>query len=204
MDLIKKIYNKFFSKKQKCSEDKIVKIDGIDVKIGKYTYGYEHISILSWDDPKTVELEIGRYTSISYGLKIFTGGNHRTDWITTYPFGHIPNCPKGVVPVIGHPKPSKPVIIGNDVWIGRDVTIMSGIKIGDGAVIGANSHVVNDVAPYSIVSGNPAKEIKKRFSEDIITNLVALKWWNWDDEKILNSINLLCSNVSNETLEKLL
>lgn len=159
MDLIKKIYNKFFSKKQKCSEDKI---DGIDVKIGKYTYGYEHISILSWDDPKTVELEIGRYTSISYGLKIFTGGNHRTDWITTYPFGHIP---KGVAPVIGHPKP---VIIGNDVWIGRDVTIMSGIKIGDGA----NSHVVNDVAPYSIVSGNPAKEIKKRFSEDIITNLV--------------------------------
>lgn len=194
-----KIYNRLFVKKQKCSDDRIEQINGVNVKIGKYTYGYENASILVWDDPRTVIVEIGRFTLISYGLKIFTGGNHRTNGISTYSFGYIPNCPKGVAPVIGHPKPSKPVIIGNDVWIGRDVTIMSGVKIGDGAIVGVNSHVLKDVAPYSIVSGNPAREIKKRFSE-----LVNFKWLKKNDEMVVNFFDLFCFNLNTRLLKKLL
>ena len=93
-----------------------------------------------------------------------------------------------------HPKSNGDVIIGNDVWIGHESTIMSGVKIGDGAVIAANSVVVKDVEPYTIVGGNPAKVIKKRFSDDIINNLLELKWWDWSNEKINENLNILCSN----------
>ena len=74
------------------------------------------------------------------------------------------------------------VIIGNDVWIADNVTIMSGVRIGDGAVIACNSHVVKDVEPYSIVGGNPAKFIKHRFTQEQIECLLKIKWWNWDTQ----------------------
>ena len=86
------------------------------------------------------------------------------------------------------------VDIGNDVWIGEHVTIMSGVTIGDGAVIATNSHVVKNVAPYSIVGGNPAKLIKYRFTEEQIQKLLEIKWWNWNDEKINSYLPLLCSS----------
>jgi virginiamycin A acetyltransferase len=81
--------------------------------------------------------------------------------------------------------------IGNDVWIGYNATIMAGVKIGDGAIIATNSTVVSDVEPYSIVGGNPAKEIKKRFSPDVISRLLKLQWWNWDIEKLLKMFKIL-------------
>lgn len=83
------------------------------------------------------------------------GGNHRTDWLTTYPFGHIHKDIFTNFSGVGHPATKGSVVIGNDVWIGTNVTIMSGVSIGDGAVIANNSHVVKDVLPYSIVGGNP-------------------------------------------------
>jgi virginiamycin A acetyltransferase len=90
------------------------------------------------------------------------------------------------------------IIIGNDVWIGYNATIMAGVKIGDGAIIGTNATVVKDVEPYSIVGGNPAQEIKKRFSEETISKLLELKWWNWDIEKITRNIqNLTDLNTDN-------
>jgi len=76
------------------------------------------------------------------------------------------------------------VIIGNDVWVASYTTIMSGVTIGDGAVIANNSHVVKNVEPYSLVGGNPAKFIKYRFTEEQIKKLLEIKWWDWTDEKI--------------------
>ena len=150
--------------------------------VGKHTYGTKHIKELSWGEG--ANLYIGSFCSIGAGIKIYLGGNHRIDWATTYPFGHINKDIFNKFDGKGHPKTNGDVIIGNDVWIGTNTTIMSGVKIGDGSVISNNSHVVKDVEPYSMVGGNPAKLIKYRFSKDIIDNLLKLKWWELDDNKI--------------------
>ena len=92
------------------------------------------------------------------------------------------------------------IVIGNDVWIGFNATIMAGVTIGDGAIIATNSTVVKDVEPYSIVGGNPANEIKKRFSEKTINELLEIKWWNWDIEKITKNVQ----NLTGNDIEKLL
>ena len=93
------------------------------------------------------------------------------------------------------------MIIGNDVWISANVTIMSGITIGDGAVIAHNSHVVKNVEPYSVIGGNPAKLIKYRFTPEQIEKLLEIKWWNWDDEKINEFTPLLCNNNIDEFIK---
>ena len=93
----------------------------------------------------------------------------------------------------GHPSTKGDVIIGNDVWIGADVTIMSGVTIGDGAVIANNSHVVKDVEAYSLVGGNPARLIKRRFTQEQINKLLQIKWWYWEDDKINKFTPLLCN-----------
>nr|WP_257670858.1 CatB-related O-acetyltransferase [Parapedobacter tibetensis] len=87
-------------------------------------------------------------------------------------------------------------IIGNDVWIGNNATIMPGVKVGDGVIIATNATVVKDVAPYTIVGGNPAKEIRKRLSPKKIEVLLAMKWWDWDIEKITENLEFLTSKVS--------
>ena len=97
-------------------------------------------------------LVVGSFCSIAKGLKVFLGGDHRTDWISTYPFGHVFPEIFGD-PVKGHPKSRGDVVIGNDVWTGQDVTIMSGVQIADGAVIAAGSHVHKDIGPYEIWGG---------------------------------------------------
>lgn len=166
------------------------------MSIGKYTYGTEHLQIFYSNSG--AKLYIGNFCSIASDVKIFLGGNHRTDWITTYPFGHIHNNNFNRFNGKGHPTTKGDIIIGNDVWIGQNATIMSGVKIGDGAVIANNSHVVKDVEPYSIVGGNPAKFIKYRFTKEQIEELLKIKWWDWDDEKINNFTPLLCNeNIDN-------
>ena len=157
--------------------------------VGRYTYGFENISIRQWGEG--AGLTIGAFCSISSGIIIFLGGNHRTDWTTTFPFGHIFVDELGGQDIKGHPSTRGDVLIGNDVWIGHGATIMSGINIGDGAVIAANSTVIKDVLPYQIVGGNPAKLIKMRFDDDIIDSLLDLKWWNLPIEKIKKLIYFL-------------
>ena len=158
---------------------------------GKHTYGSENIRIRHWGED--AKLKIGSFCSISDNVTIYLGGGHRTDWVTTYPFGHINKTIFNKFSGVGHPKTNGDVVIGNDVWIASNVTIMSGIKIGDGAVIAANSHVVKDVEPYSIVGGNPAKLIKYRFPQEQISKLLEICWWNWDDTRINNESSLLCN-----------
>ena len=157
---------------------------------GKHTYGNPNV-INVWEN--CANLKIGNFCSIAANVDIYLGGNHRTDWVTTYPFGHIHKEIFNGFDGGGHPKTNGDVIIGNDVWIASNVKIMSGVTIGDGAVIANNSHVVKNVEPYSIVGGNPAKLIRYRFTKEQIEQLLEIEWWNWEDNKINEYCHLLCN-----------
>ena len=126
--------------------------------VGDFTYGHENIHI---ESPNMANLVIGKYCSIAQHITIFCGGSHRTDWVTTYPFGHIhKNSFPHYSP--GHPKTNGDVIIGNDVWIGAGSVILPGVNIGEGAVVASNAVVNKDVPPNAIVGGVPAKILKYR------------------------------------------
>lgn len=158
------------------------KIGNSPVSIGRFTYGTEHVSVRQWGEGAA--LSIGSFCSISSAVTIFLGGNHRADWITTFPFGHIFKDELGGSDIVGHPATNGDVMIGDDVWIGHGVTIMSGVTIGPGAVLAANATVVKDVEPYTIVGGNPARVIKARFPEDVVGLLLQLRWWDRPIEQI--------------------
>ena len=172
------------------------------ISIGRFTYGFENISIRQWNEGAA--LNIGAFCSISSNTTIFLGGNHRTDWITTFPFGHIFQSELGGENIKGHPTTNGDVKIGDDVWIGAGVTIMSGLTIGSGAVLSANAHVIKDVLPYEIVGGNPAKTLKKRFEDETIDLLLELKWWNLPLEVIKEITQDLCSQPTKELLVMLI
>ncbi len=140
------------------------------------------------------KLIIGKFCMIASDVRfIMNGANHLTDAISTYPFaifgGDWANA------MDGKRYPTKgDTIIGNDVWIGYNATIMAGVKVGDGAIIATNSVVTKDVEPYTVVGGNPAREIKKRFPKEHIDILLDLKWWDWSLEKITENVQLLTGN----------
>jgi acetyltransferase-like isoleucine patch superfamily enzyme len=163
--------------------------------IGKYTYGAPD-GVHSWNE--NTKLVIGKFCSIATHLHVYLGGNHRTDWVTTFPFGHMNKDVFNGFTGVGHPSTKGDVNIGNDVWIGDSVTIMSGITIGDGAVLANNSHIVKNVEPYTIVGGNPAKLIRHRFTKEQTEKLLEIKWCDWDDEKINRFTPLLCNNNIDE------
>ena len=171
--------------------------------MGKYSYSRENIEVLAWGEK--ADLAVGAFTSIAKGCKCFLGGNHRTEWGTTYPFGLInTNIFSGSeIETKEYSQTNGSINIGNDVWIGLNVTIMSGVHIGDGAVIAANSHVVRDVEAYSINGGNPAKLIKYRFSHEIIREMIALKWWRYSDEKINRIIPILQKKLTIDNIKKI-
>jgi acetyltransferase-like isoleucine patch superfamily enzyme len=166
------------------------------MQCGKHTYGQQHIKIHSWNEG--TRLVIGNFCSIGGNIHVFLGGNHHTDWVTTYPFGHVQQHIFKNANGVGHPVTKGDVIIGNDVWIATNVTIMSGVTIGDGAVVANNSHVIKNVEPYTIVGGNPAKFIRNRFTPEQVQQLLEIKWWNWEDEKINRFTSLLCNHDIDE------
>jgi virginiamycin A acetyltransferase len=157
-------------------------------EVGEYTYGRPRVVFPNG------KLKIGKFCSIAWNVTIYLGGNHRVDWFALYPFsprdGRWPEA-DGLEEVL---TTKGDVAIGNDVWIGSDVIIMSGITVGDGAVLGTGSVVTTDVEPYTIVAGNPARIIKKRFSEEVIAKLLEIRWWDWPEEKIRSNLHVLCSN----------
>lgn len=155
--------------------------------IGKHSYGKPNIFFAN----EQSSLTIGKYTSIADDVVIMLGGEHRLDWMTTYPLSlYYPEWAK----IKGHPATKGDVVIGNDVWIGREAMILSGVTIGDGAVIGARSLVTKNVMPYSIVGGNPAKPIKFRFANDVIETLEKIAWWDWPENLIREATPYLLSN----------
>ena len=155
-------------------------------KIGEFSYGVP--TVWWWREPAT--LVIGKFCSFSSGIEIFLGGNHRSDWVTTYPFSTISHWPEAAH-VQGHPATKGDVIISNDVWIGSRATILSGVTVGDGAVIGAAAVVTRDVPAYAVAAGNPARTIRMRFSDDIIEQLLRVRWWDWNLKRIRHNIPLL-------------
>jgi len=152
---------------------------------GKGTYGAD-VKVHSWGEGAT--LKIGAYCSIAKRVQFFLGGEHRVDWVTTFPFSEKF---RQVKHINGHPRTKGDIIIGNDVWIGYEALIMSGVTIGDGAVIGARAVVVKDIPPYTIAAGNPAKVIRARFDEETIKKLLAIKWWDWEEARLIRAMPLL-------------
>ena len=168
--------------------------------VGDYTY-YDDFenpenfekNVLYHFDFEGDKLIIGKFCSIASDVKfIMNGGNHRTDWFTNYPF---PIFGSGWEVAMPDSWPNKgDTIIGNDVWIGYGATIMPGVHIGDGAIIASLSVVTRHVEPYAVVGGNPAKEIRKRFEDSIIQELLDIRWWDWEIDKITRNVQAICGS----------
>ncbi len=159
-------------------------------EIGEFTYGIPNVLF----ENETSNLFIGKYCSIAENVTIFLGGNHRIDWVSTYPFNALQNIYPGAIGIEGHPATKGNVVIGNDVWLGRGATIMSGVTIADGAVVAAGAVITKNIGPYEVWAGNPAKLLKKRFKDEEIIALLKLKWWSWTPEKVNENIHFLQSS----------
>lgn len=166
--------------------------------VGDYTYYDDFEDVANFE--KNVKylfgfsgdkLVIGKFCMIASGVTfIMNGANHLTEAVSTYPFAVFGHGWEGAME--GKTYPFKgDTVVGNDVWIGYNAVIMPGVRIGDGAIVGACSVVTKDVEPYSIAGGNPAKEIRKRFSDEQIGMLLELQWWNWPADKITRNVGLL-------------
>lgn len=172
-----------------------------NISIGDYTY---------YDDPDGAEdfeahvtyhyeflgdrLVIGKFCAIARGITfIMNGANHRMNSVTTYPFNIMGHGWEKCTPTLEDLPFKGDTVVGNDVWIGQDVTVMPGVHIGDGAIIAAESVVTRDIPPYHVAGGNPCRVIRKRFDDALIDYLLALKWWDWDAEKIFCNLEALCS-----------
>ena len=177
-----------------------------NIIVGDYTYYDDFENVENFEknvkyhfDFTGDQLIIGKFCMIASDVKfIMNGANHLTDSISTYPFAIFGNGWENAMEGKTYPQKGN-INIGNDVWIGYNATIMAGVTIGDGAIIATNATVVKDVEPYSIVGGNPAKEIKKRFSDEKIAQLLKLKWWNWDIEKITKNVQ----NLTDKEIHKI-
>jgi acetyltransferase-like isoleucine patch superfamily enzyme len=164
---------------------------GMGYEAGDYSYGTPHI--LEWGEGR--KLYVGKYCSIGPETVIYLGGNHRSDWVTTFPFTALDPLAAGIG---GHPLSRGDVVIGHDVWMGRASSILSGVTVGHGACIAAHAVVTKDVPPYAIVAGNPAKVVRYRFSERQIEKLLEIRWWDFSIEKIRDLYPKLLSSSIDE------
>lgn len=173
-----------------------------NIIVGDYTYYDDSVAPTEFEKNNVLfnypefgdKLIIGKFCSIASGTKFIMGSaNHRLGSVTTYPFNVFGGSWQENTPDHMSQLPFKgDTVIGNDVWIGRESIIMPGVKIGDGAIIAAYSVVTKDVEPYSVVGGNPARFIKKRFNDELIELLLEFKWWDLSPEKLVTVLPLLC------------
>ena len=178
-----------------------------NIIVGDYTYYDDFENVENFEknvkyhfDFTGDKLIIGKFCMIASDVKfIMNGANHLSEALSAYPFAIFGKDWANAMEGKSYPNKGD-VMVGNDVWIGYNATIMAGVKIGDGAIIAANSTVVKDVEPYAIVGGNPARQIKKRFSDETIKKLLEIKWWDWDLERITANVkNLTDGNIENLT-----
>ena len=178
-------------------------IKASNVSVGDYTYydsaenpeDFEKTNILyNWPEFGD-KLIIGKFCQLGSGVKFIMGpANHRISSISTYPFNVFGGTWSENTPAHLSQLPFKgDTIVGNDVWIGRESVIMPGVKIGDGIIIAAHSVVTKDIEPYSIVGGNPAKLIRKRFDDELISLLLKTQWWNFEPAELVDFLPTLCN-----------
>ena len=144
------------------------------------------------------KLQIGKFCSIACGAKfLFNSANHTLSSLSTYPFPlFFEEWGLEKKDVTNAWDNKGDIVIGNDVWIGYEAVVLAGVTIGDGAIIGTRAVVTKNVPPYTIVGGVPAKPIKKRFSEETISALLEIQWWNWSKERIARNIGAIqCGNI---------
>ena len=174
------------------------------IEIGDYTMYNDFVN-----DPRDFEknnvlyhypingdkLKVGKFCSIACGAKfLFTSANHKMHSISTYPFPiFFEEWGLDVTNITSAWDNKGDIVIGNDVWIGYEAIVLSGVTIGDGAIIGTRAVVTKDVPPYTIVGGIPAKPIRKRFSDEVISKLLELQWWNWPENRIKENIDVIQS-----------
>lgn len=158
-------------------------------KIGRFTYGFETLTLVDFDSVSSVSF--GSFCSIASHSTIFVADHratHRPTAISTYPFGELFQDDLGATPELPPEELNSTkdgtISVGNDVWLGRGITILPGIRIGDGAIVSANSHVTKNVEPYAVVGGNSAVHKRFRFDEDIRELLCELRWWELPLEAI--------------------
>ena len=179
-------------------------IDHPRIKIGEFSY-FGHMEELSdyasylapFLFPLSPEqLVIGKFCQIAHGVRFITSSaNHNMNGFSTYPFNNFMMTPQTTMDDINAmfaiPGQKGDTIVGNDVWIGTEAMIMPGVTIGDGAIIGARAVVVKDVVPYTIVGGNPAKPLKKRFDDVTIDSLLEIRWWDWAISKVESNLDAI-------------
>ena len=177
-------------------------VHGHNISVGDYTIyndfvrdpvEFERNNVLYHYPVNGDRLVIGKYCSIACGAKfLLNSANHTLRSLSTYPFPIFYEAWGTPVSEVSSAWDNRgDIVIGNDVWIGYEAVIMSGVTIGDGAIIGARSVVTKDIPPYTIVGGVPARQIRRRFSEETIAALLELKWWNWPREKIARKIEAI-------------
>jgi acetyltransferase-like isoleucine patch superfamily enzyme len=147
--------------------------------VGRHTYYARDLQVRTWQADEQVV--IGAFCSIADQVVICTGGKHRTDLASTFPFDAVFLKKPGVDPVYAT---TRPTTLGNDVWVGTRAMILGGVQVGHGAVIAAGSVVFSDVPPYAIVAGNPAKTLRFRVSKPVVEAMLRIEWWAWPDERI--------------------
>ena len=193
---VKKYLSIFYNRKVKKTIFTKEILNYTNLKVGEFTYGEPEI--LVFPNGETSNIYIGKYCSIANGVKIFAGGNHRMNWVSTFPFNQFKESFPLSKSIKNQHYSNGDVTIGNDVWIGNGATILSGVNIKDGAVIGANTLVTKDVGPYQVVVGNPMRVIKNRFEQHVIEELLQIQWWNWPLGKVQSEV----CNISSGNIEE--
>jgi acetyltransferase-like isoleucine patch superfamily enzyme len=158
------------------------------LSVGHRSYGEPQVLLYPGD---TAKVRIGRYCSIANGATFVPGGNHRTDWVTTYPLRAMLELPGALTD--GHPATKGDIVVADDVWLGAECRVLSGVTIGAGAVVGLAAVVTTDVRPYAVVAGNPAREVGRRFGDSVVEALLQIAWWEWTDEQVEARVGELCS-----------
>ena len=139
-------------------------------------------------------VHIGSYCSIANDVEFLTGGDHPSGWVSTFPFRCVYDLPGAYTD--GMPATKGPIVVGNDVFLGRGCKILHGVTIGHGAVVGAWSVVARDVRPYAIVTGAPAVERRRRFTEEQVEAMLAIGWWDWPQDELIQHVDALqCPDI---------
>ena len=173
-----------------------------NISIGEYTYyddaadptGFERNNVLFNYPEFGDRLVIGKFCAIASGTKFIMGpANHRLCSVTTYPFNVFGGAwTRSTLPHLSQLPCKGDIVVGNDVWIGRESVVMPGVKIGDGAIIAAYSVVSRDVPPYTVFGGNPARLLKPRFDEELTALLLKFRWWDLPPQALVETLPILC------------